>query len=181
MEGRLGNRCFKRYVSRSVWSYVKHVLQKRKRIRYAASKDKEVCECLVIREAHATRRKWVRHVLSYLVLPRNIFVAQTQSLDIRKSWLWSSQIATTDFSFIHLFLFVLYFDATPMSSNLCLPVSTTGPLFYLWPPPAWLLSPPSCLPPNLRLSFRILMTGPLFSTNPQLCPAPPLFLTLRYW
>ena len=50
---------------------------------------------------HVTqKRKCIRHVLLYLLLPRNIFVAQTQSLEIFQYYIWSSEIATTVFYFL---------------------------------------------------------------------------------
>ena len=83
-----------------VWSYVKHMPQKRKLIRHSASKDTWVCCYLVIQEAHASKSKVITHILTCLFLTRNIFVAQTHSLEIQKYWIWSSQIVRTYFSFL---------------------------------------------------------------------------------
>ena len=64
-----------------------------------------------------------------------------------------------------------------MSSGLCLPVSTTGHIFCLRPPPARPPLPLSCSPLTLCLCCCPLVTRPLFSTHPQLRLAPPLFPT----
>ena len=122
---------------------------------------------LVIQKEHTSKRKSVRHVIFYLVL-LSLFLAQTQSLDIWQSWISSSQNAKTSFSFLRLLSFSLYF---------CLPVSTTGPLCHLQPPPACPLPPTSCFTTTLCLHSRQLVTGLILSTHLQFRPEMPLFPT----